>query len=211
MKHPLLLPALAFALGIALGWQQTVSLTILFPSLATLFIATMLLPRWRSHLLLPLFFVAGWTHLCSRTQIVSPIDIRLHVGDRPLLVSVRGTLAESPVLRVSGDESDKNPRWRAMIDLREIKTENDFLPARGRLISFTPGNPPTNLFAGSIVEVFGVIRQPDAAPFPGLFDYREKLRRQGIHFQIETEGESDWSILSQPMRRPLRETFRAFC
>ncbi len=208
MKQPLLLPAVSFALGIAAGWQQSIPLPLLFVTAFALFIAAMICPGWRVCLISPLFLTVGWLHVCATVEIVSPNDHRLLISERPALTTFRGTLMESPVLRVSGEDRPKNPRWRVRMKLKQARIVDKWERVNGNVIVFTPGLPGTNLFAGTEVEVFGVSKRPPSAPFPGLFDYGEKLRRQGIYFQLETEGIADWKILSQSKRMPLHESFR---
>jgi hypothetical protein len=101
MKRPMLRVVLGYGGGLIVGEFFRAPLAFLFTFAFLVLILTLALPRARGWLLYLLLFVAGWTNLCWRTAIVSPLDLRTvypsPVAPRP--VEVRGHLTATPSQR----------------------------------------------------------------------------------------------------------------
>ncbi len=149
----------------------------------------------------------GATNMCGKLQPVSPIDLRYQVGEVPALATVRGRLIDPPSLRVL--ERDHKTRWRsiARIAVAEWQRNGVWEPVTGEIVVFTPGVLQGVLFHGERVEVAGVLSLPREALAPGLFDYRNLLRWQGIHYVLNAPSTNDWHRLDPPATRPLTEGF----
>src|SRR5258706_15407948 len=100
MKRPLAIVALLYGGGLLLA-------DFFQPSLAGLFVVAFGLAgvalfwtKARPFLLWPLLVLTGWTNLTLRTAIISPVDLRVIVGERTELITLRGRLCETPYQRV---------------------------------------------------------------------------------------------------------------
>jgi competence protein ComEC len=208
MKRPLLSAGLLYVAGILIGNFVSVPLAILLPLSLVVAITAIAWADARTHLLYPLILLIGWTCYTFNTAIISPQDLRRVLGTGPEIVTVRGTLAETPTIRYS-DVAEKT-LWHTMarVDVTALRPNRaDWKPATGRVAVTTPGLL-TNLYAGQTVEISSVAVQPKFAAAEGLFDYRNYLRRLGIYYQLQTAGESDWQILAPPRKPPLADRFR---
>lgn len=210
MKRPLLLVGLLYAAGILLGRFVPFPPAFLLVASLALALLALVWARRRPLLLCPLIFLAGWTNLALRTAILSPNDLRLILGDQTQLATVRGTLRETPSLRVY--ERDEQQVWRTMtqIEVAALRiNEQAWRAAAGRMAVATPGIL-TNYYAGQTVEIRGVAGFPKLAAAEGTFDYRAYLKELGIHYQLQAGSEEDWKILSSPKQPPLADRFRAW-
>jgi competence protein ComEC len=209
MKRPLLCVGLLYVAGILLGSFAPVPLAILLPLSLIVAAAAIAWANARVHLLYPLIALTGWTGYTFHTAIVSPHDLRRILGANPEIVSVRGTLCETPTIRYS-DVTGKT-LWHTMarIEVTSLRlNRGQWKPATGRMAVSAPGQL-TNLWAGQTVEITGVAAPPKFAAAEGLFDYRNYLRTLGIYYHLQTSGEPDWQIIASP-QKPLAEHFRAW-
>jgi len=120
------------------------------------------------------------------------------VGDGPGLATIRGTLRETPALRVF--EHDEKPSWRTMaqLDVTAIRLAHQpWRQAHGK-IAVTTSGMLTNVFGGQKVEITGVIAPPKIAAAEGLFDYRAYLKQLGIYYQLHAVSQDDWGVVSSP-------------
>lgn len=155
-----------------------------------------------------LVFLAGATNLTLHTAILSPYDLRKVLSDKPAIVTLRGTLCETPSLRVFERREEESWRTVAQVDVGELcSLRGEWRPATGRIVVNTPG-PLTNFHGGQRVEISGVIGLPKIAFAEGMFDYRAHQRQLGIYYQLQAESEQDWRLLSPPGPRPLSDRFR---
>jgi ComEC/Rec2-related protein len=164
--------------------------------------------RARAVLLCVLVFATGWANYALQTASISPNDLRKILHQNPGLVTVRGTLRETPSLRVY--ERDEVETWRALarLEVVAIRVEGgDWHPATGTMV-VSSGGTLTNFFAGQILEITGVARAPKVAAAAGLFDYRDYLKQKKIYFELQTTSESDWQILKSPANRPISDRFQ---
>jgi competence protein ComEC len=165
-------PALALAL-LALGWRQA-----------------------RAWLLFPLVILFAWANLVSRTSLVSPHDLRVLLPTEPAEISVRGRLTETPSVRLFIRDEEESFRTLAKLEVTSIRQGGNWIPAYGRLMTTTPGDLNGFAYAGTEVELRGVVERPSRPLAEGLFDYRTYLARQGIYFQLRTGGTNEWQLLS---------------
>jgi competence protein ComEC len=210
MKRPLLPVALCYVGGLLLAEAVQPPLLFLFVGTFLLLFAALLWNRARPLLLWPLLVAVGWTNLVSRTAIVSPHDLRLVIGTEPVLVTVRGTLEETPSLRLY--ERGGEVASRALVPLRvtALARQEQWQPAMGRVMVTTRSALPADFFAGREVEITGVLAQPSTPIAPGLFDYRTYLTRKGIYYQLKADGGGDWRGVDSNTNHPFTDRFLAW-
>src|SRR5258705_131267 len=205
MRRPLVWVALLYAAGILLaGFIPLPPFLLLTGSLGLAGLAV----AWRQArplLLGVLLVLTGWTNITLRRAILSPHDLRNILKDRAELVVVRGTLRETPSLRLY--EYDEQPSWRTMaqIDVSAVQIQHgSWQPAPGRMVVTTPGEL-TNFFAGQVLEIRGAARRPRIAAAEGVFDYRAYLSQHEIYYQLQPASERDWQLLSPFSTPPLAD------
>jgi ComEC/Rec2-related protein len=211
MKRPLAIIALFYVLGLLLGdWLQP-RWWMLGVSGLVIAGGAIFWSKGRPWLLWPLVVLASWTNLVCRTAILSPHDLRRTQRDAPQLVTLRGSLAETPSQRIYMRDDQEISRWLSQITVTEIQGwQRDWRPACGSILVVTPGLVPTNYFQGQQVEVTGVLSTPPGPMAEGLFDYRTYLRRQGIYYQLKCESTNDWRLLTPGNEPPLSDRFLAW-
>jgi len=202
MKRPLLPVALCYVGGLLLAEAVQPPLNLLFIGTFLLLLATLVWGRSRHLLLWPLLVAAGWTNLVSRTVIVSPHDLRLVLGTEPALVTVRGTLEETPSLRIYERDGEETARSLVPLRVTALARGEEWQPAYGRIMVTTRSPLPSEFFAGREVEVCGVLSPPPSPIAPGLFDYRTYLARKGIYYQLKADGLRDWRAVDSNTNRP---------
>ena len=209
MKRPLLPVALLYVGGILIA--GLISLPPLFLLVASLSLASLAWawPRARLVGLCTLLVLTGWTNHTLRTAILSPHDLRRILGEQPEIVTLRGTVRETPVQRVYEHNQQESWRTMARIDVTALRlNRQSWQPATGRMAVTTRGILSTNFFAGQEVEITGVAGRPKIAAADGTFDYRAYLNQLGIYYQLQAASEQDWRIVSSPSRPPLADRFR---
>ena len=144
----------------------------------------------------------GWTNLASRTAIVSPNDLRALLGDTNAIVTVRGTLTETPHWRITERDGQQTERSVAQVQVTALCRDANWRPATGSIIVTTPGTLAASFFAGQPVEVTGVISRPASPLAEGLFDYRDYLQTRGIFYQLKTSSTNDWQLGATPLIKP---------
>ena len=219
MKRPLVAVVSCYTTGLLLGEVFQPPLTALFAvSFIVLALACLaeafvrrrvpVLEKIRPFLIWSLLALAGWINLASRTAVVSPDDLRTLIGNDAAIVSARGTLIETPHLKIIERDDQETEHSLAKVLVTEIRSGENWRPAAGSIIVPTPSPLPENYFAGQTVEISGVIARPPPPLAEGLFDYRDYLQTRGIYYQIKTESTNDWRlrppILSKP---PLTDRF----
>jgi len=211
MKQPLTIVALIYASGVLAGQFLRLPLPWLFGGSAGLVMLALAIPSRRELWLGLLLLLTGWTNLAWRTAIISPHDLRRLIGERAELVTLYGTLAETPSQRVFVREEKETWHTLAPVEVQAICLGSNRQAAVGRVLASTPGLLATNLYAGQAVAVTGVLRPPREPVAEGLFDYRKYLAWQGIFYQLQTEGGADWSLLgpqTSPATPPLADGFQ---
>jgi competence protein ComEC len=158
-----------------------------------------------------LLFLTGWTNACWHAAIVSPHDLRLLLAGGPQkIVSLRGVLVAPPSQRIY--ERERGEIWRssALIEAREIRTNDAWQPAVGRVVAGVADFLPANIFEGQEVEVTGVIGPPHGPMAAGMFNPRAFYKREGVFFQMRTSTTNDWKAAAEgdAARGPISERFR---
>jgi competence protein ComEC len=209
MKRPLLPVALLYVGGILIA--RFISLPPLLLLAGSLGLAALALawPRARLVGLCLLLVLTGWTNHTLHTAILSPHDLRRILGQQPEIVTLRGTLRETPTQRVYERGQEESWRTLARIDVAALRRNREaWQPAAGRMAVTMPGTLSTNFFAGQEVEITGVAGRPNIAAADGAFDYRAYLNQLGIYYQLQAASGQDWRIVSSPSKPPLADRFR---
>ena len=162
----------------------------------------LVLEKLRPLLLWLLIAFAGWTNLASRTAMVSPNDLRALLGNTNAIVTVRGTLIETPHWRITERDGLQTERSVAQVRVTALHRDANWQPAAGSIIVTTPGTLAASFFAGQPVEVTGVISRPASPLAEGLFDYRDYLQTRGIFYQLKTSSTNDWQLGAVPLIKP---------
>jgi hypothetical protein len=170
---PLLLPAAAFASGIAGASWLSVPGPLLIGGAAALLLATTLLgarrPGVASALVLAAMVVLG---ALRAAPPVLPAD---HIARRPLdaPLALEARLAQEPV-KWAPD------RARLVLDAEAVHAGPERLPTVGRVQLTIYGLLDTPLGEGQRVLVDTRLHRPIGFRNPGGFDYPAHLRREGI-------------------------------
>jgi len=208
MKLPLVAVVSGYVVGLLLAGIFRPPLIALFGIAFAAFIAALVLEKFRPWLLWLLIVLAGWTNLASRTAIVSPNDLRTLLGNTNAIVTVHGTLIETPHLRITEHDGQQTERSVAQIRVTALCRDADWRPADGLILVTTPGVLSDVYFAGQPVEVNGVIGRPPLPLAEGLFDYRDYLETRGIHYQLKTGSTNGWRLGSFALpHSPLTDRF----
>src|ERR1019366_3341351 len=202
MNRPLVAVVFAYAAGLLLAQLFQPPLAVLFALSFFLLVLVLALEKLRPFLVWPLLALAGWTNFAAHIAVISPDDLRTLLGHEPAVVTVHGTLAETPRLKIV--ERDDQEQWRsvARVRVREIQRGNDWHPAAGEILTATPDVLGPNFFAGQRVEMFGVIAPPAPPLAEGLFDFQNYLATRGIFYQLKTESTNDWKLLAPLLNKP---------
>lgn len=195
MKRPLVAVALSYGGGLLLAEYSQPPLSVLFPITFSALALTLVWSPARPHLLWPLLILVGWTNLVSRTAIISPHDLQRVMNDAPALVTVRGTLAETPSLRVFVRDEEESWRTLAQVQVTELCRDGNWQPTIGPVVVSTMGALPADFFEGRKAEITGILAPPASPVADGLFNYRTYLARQGIYFQLKANSASAWELL----------------
>jgi len=203
IKRPLGIVAVLYACGVLIGNYLSLPLSCLIVISAVLVAGAILGRSLRLHLIRLLFLFLGWTNFTWHTAVHSPTDLRNLVSNEPQLVTIHGTLTETPQLRVYLSEEGESLRTTARLNVTAIlKSSESPQPASGQIIVTTTGDLPEKNFRGQQVQIYGVLAPPPLPVAEGLFDYREYLKRQEIYFQLKTQSSNDWQIVGSPKTSP---------
>jgi competence protein ComEC len=209
IKRPLGIVAVLYACGVLIGNYVSLPLSCLLMISATLLVGTIFVPRLRSHFIRLLLIFIGWTNFTWHTVITHPTDLRVLLGNEPQLLTIRGTLAETPQLRVYPSDEGESLRTTARLNATAVQRGTDWQPAYGQITVITPGELSEKFFRGQQVQIYGVIAPPPLPIAEGLFDYREYLKRQEIYFQLKAESSNDWQLAGSPkISPPLSDRFK---
>jgi ComEC/Rec2-related protein len=210
MKHPLVAVALCYAAGIVMVDQFELPLAAMVVWALVVGGVALAWERGSRWLLGLLLVLAGAINGTLATAILSPLDLRVLMGDEPRLATVRGRLCETPIERVY--EQDEQESWRttAFVEVKWVQFgQGSWERAVGRIMVRTPDKLGDEYFGGQAVQVYGVLGPPPRASAPGLFDYQAYLRRRGVYYQLQTRGSNDWQIFESGRRfhRPWSDRF----
>jgi competence protein ComEC len=211
MKRPLGFVTLFYVGGLLMGEFLKPPLSTLFSCAFAIALASLALPRRRLLLVWPLIFFAGWTNFIYRTAIISPDDLRAVLAPNPELVTVRGTLRNTPDEHRYLRDNKELFRNTAQVDVTAVQQGANWRPAVGRIVVQTSDARPPEIFANQTVEIYGVIAPPSPPLAEGLFDYRTFLKRQQIYFELKSQTTNDWHLVaSEKISTPLHDRFRAW-
>lgn len=210
MSRPLVSVVLAYAAGLLLGKYFPVTPVVLFGIGFALLALSLAFDKLRPHLLWLLLAVLGWTNFAVQTQIISPADLRVLLTKNPCIVTVRGTLTETPSERIYTRQGVEKKHTLAHVNVAVLGRNQHWQPASGQIVVSLPDALPKNFFKGQRVQIDGVIAPPAIPVAEGLFNYRAYLRQKGIYFQLKTDSLADWRLLSTNTTPPLSDRFRAW-
>jgi ComEC/Rec2-related protein len=160
-------------------------------------------PRTATALLAGLLVGAGWLNHVRHQTILSSRDLRVIAGDTASLAEVRGVLITTPERRAV--ETDSGLKWksRATIELESIRLRDVWMATSGRVRATVGESLNPRYHRGARVLVSGVLKPPQTALGPGLFDYRSYLARRGIHYLLITEAAHDWTTIEDESKTSL--------
>ena len=202
MKRPLVSVVSGYVIGLLLAEFFQPPLGALFGSAFAVLILACIFEKLRPWLIWSLIVLAGWTNLVSRTAIVSPADLRTLLGNDTAIVTVRGTLLETPHAKIVERDDQETEHSLAQVKVAELRREENWQPAAGEIIVSTPGTLPANFFAGQPVEVTGVIARSPSPLAEALFDYRNYLETRGIYYQLKAGSTNDWQLRAPALTNP---------
>ncbi len=197
MKRPLVSVVSCYVVGLLLAELFQPPLGVLFGSALVVLVPAFLFKKFRPWLIWPLIALTGWTNLASRTAVVSPHDLRAVLGDDAAIATVRGTLLETPHVKIIERDGRETERSLARVKVAGLRRGESWQAAAGEIIVTTPGTLPAHFFAGQPVEVTGILSRPPSPLAEGLFDYRNYLETRGIYYQLKTDSTNDWQFASR--------------
>jgi competence protein ComEC len=208
MRRPLLIPALAFAAGIASAELGSLPVSAGLVLAAIALAGTPWSVRTSVVWVGVGFFAAGILAWRWSEDPVSPDDLRWVAASPPQLAAVRGFIAETPEFRLAETHGVQAGRTLVRIQVRFAKIEGRWARASGTVAATVPGALPSSFFRTQAVEVEGVLDLPPGPAARGLFDYRGFLARQGVWRTLRTDGPEDWALWDGgTATRPMSERF----
>ena len=202
MKRPLVAVASCFAAGLLAAKIFQPPLAALFAVSFFFLVLVFVLEKFRRFLIWPLLALVGGTNLILHTAVISPNDLRTIIGNSDAIVTVRGTLAETPHIKIAEHDGEPTEHSLVRVDVGELRRDENWQPASGKIIVATPSPLPENYFAGQHVEISGVIARPPPPLAEGLFDYRDYLQTRGIYYEFKTGSTNDWQLRAPIIQTP---------
>jgi competence protein ComEC len=202
MKRPFAVVVSCYAIGLLLAEFFHPPPTVLFAISFFLLVPALVPGKFRPVLIWPLLAFIGWTNLILHMAIISPNDLRGQIGDNEAIAMVRGTLTETPHLKISRRDGRETEHMVVQLKVSEIQRGENWRPAFGKIIATTPSLLPENFFAGQSVEISGVIARPSPPLADGLFDYRDYLKTRGIFYELKTTSTNDWQLRAPILLKP---------
>ncbi len=202
MKYPLVAVVVCYAAGLLLAKCLQPPLAALFAAAFLVLALFFVLEKIRPVLIWPLLALVGWTNLAIHNAVLSPDDLRRLMGNEAALVTLRGTLVETPDLKIYERDGESTEHMLAQVRVSELRRDTDWQPAAGMIIVTTPGALASNYFAGQPVEISGVFSLPPRPVAEGLFDYRDYLQTRGIFYELKTSSPSDWQLRTPSLLKP---------
>src|SRR5580692_4439168 len=134
MKRPFAPVVSFYAVGLLLAAFFKPPLAALFAASFLVLILVLAVRKFRPFLLCVLLVMAGWTNLVFHTAIISPNDLRRLVGDVTQIATVRGTLIQTPQIKISEHNGDEKEHSLAQMRVKEILMGEGWRPAEGELV-----------------------------------------------------------------------------
>jgi competence protein ComEC len=202
MRRPLVAVVVAYIIGLLLAQCFQPPLLVLAILSAASLGLLLYLPKYRRWLVWLLLIFLGWNNFLFRTEVRSPVDLRVMMGADPAIVTLRGQLTGSPRLKLT--LRDDQEQWRTVADVRvtAIRRGDDFQPAVGEVVVTAPDVLSPEFFSDQPVEVTGVLGPPAPPLAEGLFDNPAYLAMRGIFYQVKTTSTNDWKLLAPHQSRP---------
>ncbi len=202
MKRPFVNVVSFYAIGLLLAEFFQPPLIALMGASFFVLILVFVLKQFRPVLLCALLTLTGWTNLLLHTTVISPNDLRHLIGDQTEIATIRGTLVQSPQIKLSERGDYETEHSLTQVRAAEICTDDNWQPAVGDIMVWTPGNLAANFFAGQSVEIKGVIARPPGPLAEGLFDDRAYLQTRGIFYELRTQSTNDWHVYGSGLSSP---------
>jgi competence protein ComEC len=202
VKRPLVAVVSCYVAGLLLAEIFRLPIGVLFAGAFGVLASALVVGKLRPWLIWLLLALVGWVNLASRTAVVSPNDLRTVFGNDTAIVTVRGTLLETPHVKIVERDDQETEHSLAQVRVSELRRGENWQPVTGEIIIATPGTLPANFFAGQPVQITGVIARPPAPLAEGLFDYRNYLETRGIYYQLKTGSANDWQLRPPPLTHP---------
>ncbi|HUZ07041.1 MAG TPA: ComEC/Rec2 family competence protein, partial [Candidatus Paceibacterota bacterium] len=202
MKRPLAAVVSFYAIGLLLAAIFQPPLASLFTISLLVLVLALILEKFRPVLICLLLALAGWTNLIFHTAILSPNDLRNLIGNEPQIAAVRGTLIQTPQLKISEHGGGQAEHSLTQVRVAKIRLGNQWRPALGKIIVATPDELPPDFFAGQSVEISGVVSKPPTPLAEGLFDDRSYLQTRGIYYELKTSSTNDWHLHAPVLQQP---------
>jgi len=202
VKRPLVSVVSYYVVGLLLAEFFHLPLGALFAVSFLVLVPALVLEKLRPWLVWPLIALAGWVNLASRTAVVSPHDLRALLGNDTAIATVRGTLLETPHIKIVERDNQEIEHSVAQVRVTQLRSVDDWQPALGEIVVATPGTLPASFFADQPVEITGVIARPPSPLAEGLFDYRNYLESRGIYYQLKTGSTNDWRLRAPVLTKP---------
>jgi hypothetical protein len=202
MNRPFVAVVLFYAVGLLLGKFFQPPLAALFLFSFGFLALVLIFKKIRPWLIGPLFIFLGWTNLVFHTAIISPHDLRSLIGNEPVIVTVRGNLAETPHIKIVERNDQETEHSIVRVHVQELRRHENWQPALGEIIVTIPDVLNSNYFTGQNVEITGVMTRPPLPLADGLFDYRDYLETRGIYYQLKTDGRGDWQLRAPVLATP---------
>ncbi len=205
MKRPFTTVVSFYIAGLLIAESFHPPLVALLIASFSVLILAFALKKFRPFLVLVLLAFAGWANLALHEAVVSPNDLRRLVGGQTELVSIRGTVARMPQVKIAARNNAEHSLTQVRVT--EISGTDNWQPAFGEIIVSTP-SPLANFFTGQSVEISGLIAPPAPPLAEGLFDYRDYLATRGIFYELRAASTNSWQ-LRQPVQStpPLTDRF----
>ncbi|MBI3870428.1 MAG: ComEC/Rec2 family competence protein [Verrucomicrobia bacterium] len=207
-QFPLGRPAICFALGVWLRDVCDIPFGVAW-GCAMMGCVALLHPRWADVGLMIALMFAGAARLSLAVTPWDATDLRHLLPASETLVSIEGTLLESPVERASGQAGRTNYSTTARVFVERLRLDGEaWRSAQGEIVVAARGRLDGTFRGGRRIALNGLIHPPPEAAFPGGFDYRAYLSRNGVFFQLRSEAPRDWRLLVPSPLSPLTITDR---
>jgi ComEC/Rec2-related protein len=124
------------------------------------------------------------------------------IGRETQIAAVRGTLIQTPQLKISERGSGQTKHSLTQVCVSELQLVKSWRPALGKIIVATPDELPPDFFAGQSVEISGVVSKPPTPLAEGLFDDRSYLQTRGIYYELKASSTNDWRLHAPILKIP---------
>ena len=159
-------------------------------------------PTFRVALVLALFGGGGLAYRATQLPL-DPTELRWQLAGQTVIGTIRGRLDESPSIRLSERRGEWTERTVVRLVAEAWKTPGrDWMPASGIVAVSSKGVPDSRFFRDQRVEITGAIGPPSGPAAPGLLDYAEFLRRQGVGLQLLCVAPADLALAPGSLGTP---------